>query len=155
MKKVINISLITLALIMLGAGCAQGSIGISHVQKKDVIVNDYYVMAEGAIFRGSDALGGIDVVRVDCYLENGTCVQSGFGLTERGSGILYDLKTYDIIESSASRVIGKYKGLAATHHIEINLVTKEVTFTETDNDSSDAKTFKLEDGDSALEKMKY
>lgn len=154
MKKIATIPLIALSLIMLGAGCAQENLTVNYVQQKNVTANDYYVMAEGAVFRGTGDLDGVDVVRVECELQSKTCIENGFGLTKTGLAVLYSSKTYEIVESSASRIVGEYQGLAQTHHVEINLITKEVTFTEADNGSSDARVLKLEDGTSALAKMK-
>ncbi len=148
-----SFSFIISLIILLGAGCTQSKVSVDFVQQKNVTSNAYFVMAEGAVFRGNEDLGGVDVVRVDCDLQNEICVQNGFGLTKHASAILYNSKTYSIVEASASRIVGEYQGLAQTHHVEINLLTKEVTFTETDSGSSDTRAFELEDGSSALAKM--
>lgn len=132
----------------------KNNVAVSFIQQKNVTSDAYFVMAEGAIFLGNGDLNGVDVVRVDCNLQSKACVQNGFGLTKSGLTVLYNSKTYTIVESTASRVVGEYIGLTQTHHIEINLLTKEVVLTETDNGSSDTRVFQLEDGTSALEKMK-
>lgn len=153
MNKFITTSLFIAVALLSGAGCQRG-ITVDYIQQKLVHSDDYYVSAEGAVFRGTGATDGVDAVRVFCTLYEKSCVQNGFGITKEGMAILYNSKTYTIIESTQTRLVAEYEAFAQVQYVEIDLLSKDVTFTEKDRDSSTVRSFILEDGVSALEKMK-
>ena len=144
MRRLTTITACALALIAaFSAGAFTGTtlqegVYLHYAQAKTVgidPIDNHYISAEGAVYRGK-GFDGIDIVRVNCITDFKICNYFGFGITEDGIGVLYDTKTYSIMEQSPSRILAEYEGLAQTHYVEINLVTEEVTFTEQDKGAS-------------------
>lgn len=127
----------------------QSAISIDYIPpfEIDTTLQDELISVKGS-YISSDS---VHIVSLDCYLVDGTCIESSSYVSKEGLSDVFAPKTYEIIEQSPTRIVAEYYGLATTHSYVVDLASEKVTFKNKSNtDPTDVATYDLVDGQVSL-----
>lgn len=133
----------------IGTVSSAKGINVNYLPEFDLNDTFYpYVEFKGAKYDESN----IDIVSFNCDLEAGVCYESLAYILGTGGAGNIGIKEYKVIESTPTRIVAEFEGLAAIHSYVIDLALEEVTFKNQGKQNSDDVAFQdVMDGSKALE----